>query len=119
MELKLNIYGDKFCRKLEKTVTAEEFELTTGICEDVLDIIKIDLFEGGLSALSTETQFEIIVGIVKDGLPYFKELLAELFEISTEEMRYTKITDIAKIVVQIAKYSFVQLSSLGGAKSKN
>lgn len=119
MELKLNIYGDKFCRKLEKTVTAEEFELTTGICEDVLDIIKIDLFEGGLSALSTETQFEIVVGIVKDGLPYFKELLAELFEISTEEMRYTKITDIAKIVVQIAKYSFVQLSSLGGTKSKN
>lgn len=119
MELKLNIYGDKFCRKLSKTVTAEEFELTTGICEDVLDVLKIDMLEGGLSALSTETQFEIIVGIVKDGLPFFKELFAELFEISSEEMRHTKITDIAKLVVQIAKYSFTQLSSLGGAKSKN
>ena len=120
MELKLNVYGDRFCRKVEKTLTAEAFELSTGMCEDVLDIVKIDLFGGGgLAALSTESQSEIVIGIVKDGLPYFKDLMAELFEVPTEELRNTKVTEIADVIVQIIKYSFTQLSSLGGKNSKN
>ena len=119
MDLKLNLYVDRFCRKIERTVTAQEFELSTGICEDVLDIIKIDLFEGGLAALSDESQFDIIIGIVKDGLPFFKDLMAELFEVTHEEMRYTKVAEMAQIVIQIVRYSFAQLGSSLGTKSKN
>lgn len=118
MELKLNIYEDRFCRKVKKPLTANAFELSTAICEDVLDIVKIDLWEGGLSALSEESQFEIVVGIVKDALPYFKEFMAELFEVSPEELRNTKIADIARVVMQIVKYSVKELKSSFG-KGKN
>lgn len=120
MELKLNIYEDRFCRRVERTVTANTFDLSTGICEDVLDIINIDMFEGGLSALSNESMQEIAIGIVKDGFPFFVELVKELFELTDNEVRKTKIEDIAKIVVEIVKYSFTQLaSSLGGKNTKN
>jgi hypothetical protein len=120
MELKLNIYADRFCRRVERTVTANTFDLSTGICEDVLDIINIDMFEGGLSSLSNESMQEIAIGIVRNGFPFFVELCKELFELTDDEVRHTKIEDIAKIVVEIVKYSFTQLaSSLGGKKAKN
>lgn len=120
MELKLNIYADRFCRNVERTVTANTFDLSTGICEDVLDVVQIDLFEGGVSALSSESQLEIVLGMVKDGFPFFKELVKELFDITDDEVRRTKIEDIANIVVEIVKYSFKNLvSSLGGKKAKN
>jgi hypothetical protein len=117
-KMKLDIYEDRFCRKIARTLTAQEFELSTAICEDVLDIVKIDLWEGGLSALSTDSQVEIVVGIVKDALPYFKEFMAELFEVSPEELRYTKIKDIALVVIHIVRYSVKELKSSFG-KGKN
>lgn len=120
MELKLNIYADRFCRNVERTVTANTFDLSTGICEDVLDMIHIDMFEGGIAALSNESQFDLILGIVKDGFPFFKDLVADLFEITSDEVRRTKIEEIANIVVEIVKYSFKTIvSSLGGKKAKN
>ena len=120
MELKLNIYADRFCRKIERTALANTFDLSTGICEDVLDIINIDMFEGGLSALSDESMQDLAIGIVKNGFPFFVELCKELFDLTDKEVRNTKIEDIAKIVVEIVKYSFVQLaSSLGGKNAKN
>lgn len=120
MELKLNIYADRLCRKIEKTVTANDFELSTGICEDVLNIINIDMFEGGLSALSEESMQELAIGIIKNGYPFFVELVKEIFEISDDEAKRIKVSEIAGVVIEIVKYSFGQLAnSLGGKKSKN
>jgi hypothetical protein len=40
--------------------------------------------------------------------------------LTTDEVRHTKVEEIAKIVIEIVKYSFTQLaSSLGGTKAKN
>lgn len=120
MELKLNIYADRFCRKVEKTVTAQDFELSTGVCEDVLNIINIDMFEGGLEALSQESMQELAIGIVKNGYPFFIQMIKELFDITDDEAKRLKVADIATVVLDIVKYSFQQLAtSLGGKKSKN
>ena len=119
MEMKLNIYKTKMCREVEKTVTAKDFELSLGVCEDVLDVINIDMFEGGLEGLSNEAIFEIAVPIIKNGFPFFKELLSEIFEVSPDEIRRTKISEIAQVIVTIVKYSISQLKSLGGNKTKN
>lgn len=120
MELKLNIYADRFCRKVEKTVTAQDFELSTGVCEDVLNIINIDMFEGGLEALSQESMQELAIGIVKNGYPFFIQMIRELFEITEDEAKRLKVAEIATVVLDIVKYSFQQLAtSLGGRKSKN
>lgn len=120
MDIKLNIYKDRFCRVLDREVTAADFELSTGICEDVLDLINIDMFEGGLDTLTDESKLELIIGIVKNGYPQFRKLLQELFELTDDEIRNTKIADIALAVKNIAEYSFVTLAStLGGGKQKN
>lgn len=120
MELKLNIYADRLCRNVEKTVTANDFELSTGICEDVLNIINIDMFEGGLAALSDESMQELALRIVKNGYPFFIELIKEIFEISDDEAKRIKLADVAAVVIEIVKYSVNQLvGSLGGKKAKN
>lgn len=120
MELTLNIYGDRFCRQYVRTATADTFDLSTAICTDVIGIINLDLLEGGLFSLSDESKVEMIAGIVKEGFPFFVELMRELFELTEEEIRYTKIEEVVSVVVEIVKYSVKTLkSSLVGKKSKN
>ena len=120
MDIKLNIYKDRFCRVLDREVTAADFELSTGVCEDILNLINIDMFEGGIEALSDESKLDLIIGIVKNGYPQFKALLQELFELTDDEIRNTKIAEIALAVKNIAEYSFTTLAStLGGNKQKN
>lgn len=120
MELKLNIYEDEFCQEVARVATASEFKLSVGICEDVLDIVNIDMFEGGLDALSEESTTELAIGIVKNGFPFFKKLIKRLFKLTDEDVRNTDIADIAAVVIEIVRYSFTQLaSSLGGSRAKN
>lgn len=119
MELKLNIYADRLCRRIEKTVTANDFELSTGVCEDVLNVINIDMFEGGLSALSDDSKQELMVGVIKNGYPFFIQLVQEIFEITEEETKRIRVADIARVVVDIVKYSFTQLASSFGGTAKN
>lgn len=119
MELKLNVYETRLCRKVKKTVTANDFELSVGICEDVLDIINIDMFDGGLSALSNETLQELAIGIVKNGFPFFVDLIKEIFEITDDEAKCIKLSEVAAVIVEIVKYSFTQLANSLGDKSKN
>lgn len=120
MELKMNVYADRLCRKLDKTVTANDFELSTGVCEDVLNIINIDMLSGGIESLSDESMMTLAIGIIKNGYPFFVQLVQEIFELSDDEIKRIKVEDIAKVVIQIVKYSFGQLaSSLGGKSKKN
>lgn len=124
MELTLNIYKAKgkytISKEVERVAKAQDFELTTGVCEDIMNLINIDMFEGGLSALSDESKTELAMGIIKDGYPMFIEIIKEIFEISDDEAKRLKIADVATVVLEIVKYSFTQLAkSLGNKNSKN
>lgn len=120
MELKLNVYTTDFCRKVEKTVTAECFDLSVGICEDVLNVVNVDMFDGGLKSLDTETLFDVAVGLVRNGFPYFRTLIKEIFELTDEEVRRTKISEVAKVVVDIVMYSFKEIKgTISPKKAKN
>lgn len=119
MDLKLNIYMDDFCTEVARVATAGEFKLSLGICEDVLDIIQIDMWEGGLSALTEESMREISIGIIRDAFPFFKKIIKRIFDLTDEEVRNTDLVDIAKVVVEIIKYSISQLGSSLGVKGKN
>lgn len=105
MELKLNLYSDRFCRNFVKEVKANDFDLSLAVCEDILDIINIDMFEGGLDALTDSNNLSVYLPIVKNALPFIKELLAELFEVSVEEMKYVKTSELITVVKNIVTYS--------------
>lgn len=118
MEFTLNVYKTKFCKEVERTATAADFELTTGICEDVLNIINIDMFEGGLESLSDESIYDLVISVVKNGFPFFMELVKEMFDLSDEETKRLKISEVAVVVVGIVKYSISQLANTFGARKR-
>lgn len=124
MELTLNIYKAKgkytISKEVEREAKAQDFELTTGVCEDIMNLINIDMFEGGLDALSDESKQELVIGIIKDGYPMFMEIIKEIFEITDNEAKRIKIADVALVVIDIVKYSFIQLGkAFGNKNSKN
>ncbi len=120
MEIKLNIYADRMCRKIDRVVIAKDFELSVGVCEDVLKVVNIDMFSGGLQALSEEGQKELMLDMIKDGYPLFIELIKEVFELSDDDMKRVKISDVASAIFAIVKYSMFQLAgALGGKAEKN
>lgn len=118
MDLRLNIYTTRLCRKVEREVVAPAFDLSTGVCEDVLKTINIDMFEGGLQALSEDSQKELMIGIVKNGYPFFIELIQEVFELTDDEVKRIKVSDVASVMMDIVKYSMTQLASALGGKEK-
>lgn len=124
MELSLNIYKLKgkytLADEVERVATIKDFELSTGVCEDILNLVNIDMFRGGLASLSDENKKELLINIIANGLPMFKEIIVELFELTEDEARRTKAKDITTVVLGIVKYAFTQLvNSVGGKKSKN
>ena len=123
MEFKLNIYKDRRCREVEKTYTANDFELATGTVEDVMNCVNIDLFEGGLEALSDISQIGEFVKIIYNSYDTFKDLLKDVFDgLTDDEFKRTKIKDVAKVVINIVKYSVSELGAsvgFGNSKEKN
>lgn len=115
MELKLNVYKGS---KIEKTYTAETFRLSTGICEDILQLVDIDkLLSGDLK----DKDFQNVLGfellkIVTKSFSSFKELLKDIFDgLTDEEIRNTPIDEVGKIVFQIVLHTVNKLYSVGGA----
>lgn len=124
MEITLNIYKAKgkytISNEVERVATAQDFELTTGVCEDIINLINIDMFGGGLDALTDEDKKELVIDIIKNGYPMFLEIIKEIFEITDDEAKRLKIADVARVVIDIVKYSFIQLGkSFGDKNSKN
>lgn len=118
MELKLNVYTNKKLKEIEKTYTVNDFELSTGTCEDLLDLINIDMFEGGLEALSDEGQIIQVLRTIVGGIPVFKDLLKDVFDgLTDDEIKRTKASEIIYCVACIVKYSIVGLTSSFGSKN--
>lgn len=118
MELKLNIYTRKNLKDVEKTYVVNDFELSMGACEDLLDLINIDMFEGGLEALSDESQIIQVLKTIVGGIPVFKDILKDVFDgLTDEEIRRTKASEIINCVASIIKYSIVGLTSSFGTKN--
>lgn len=123
MELTLNIYKvGKYTASNEviRVAKVQDFSLTLGACEDILNLINIDMFAGGLDAMTSESKLELISEIIKNGLPMFKEIIQEIFSLTDEEAKGLKIEEVGGVIVAIIKYAFSQLGkSIGNKNSKN
>ena len=118
MELNLNIYTTTSLREVEKTYTVNDFELSTGACEDLLALINIDMFEGGLDALSEESKIIPILKTIVGGIPVFKNILKDVFYgLNDDELRRTKVSEILICVASVIKYAITGLASSFGSKN--
>ena len=120
MELKLNIYKDRKSKEIEKTYTANDFELSTGLCEDLLNVVRIDMFENGLDVLSEETQIIEVIKMVISSKDVFKEMLKEIFGgLTDDEISRSKMKEIAHVAVCCVNFALAEMFTSFGGKRKN
>lgn len=126
-ELKLNIYDG---RKISKTYTAEEYDLMTGTVEDIINLIDV---EGVINLVSDteeadndkETSIKDTIGFVpgliktiKNAFGIVKPLLKDMFEgLTDEEIRHTRIKDIAMLFVNVAMFGMSEMKDTGEEKN--
>lgn len=110
MELKLNIYNGK---EIEKTYVSNDFMLMTGTCEDILKLVDIDKLSGNLD---DENAMEILKIVIK-AFNEFSPMMKQIFDgLTDDEYRRTNVVEVAKVVIEVVKYTFSQLFNIA---SKN
>lgn len=111
MELKLNIYNG---RKVEKTYIAETYDLMFGTVEDLLAAIDLDNLKSG-----SDTEIIKLVGnVVTKSMDVIKPLLKDIFEgLTDNELRKTKVKEIAEVLIEVVKFSIAQIGK--GTNAKN
>lgn len=113
MELKINIYEKS---KIVKTYISNDFMLTTGVCEDILNLLDFDNFTN----VKDQTKLGLeVIKIVQKSFTKFKPFLIDIFEgLTEEEFRNTSIKEVAGVVLAIFNHTISELSATGG-NSKN
>ena len=111
MELKLDIYDKK---EVKKTYTAETYDIMFGTVEDLIDAIDFDKIQSGKND-------ELIAAVAKaipKAFGLIKPLLKDIFDgLTDDEIKHCRVSDIAKVVVNVIKFAIVQVSV--GASEKN
>ena len=109
--MKLNIYNGK---QVEKTYTAETYDLMFGTVEDVAEAVQLDKLKTG----SDLEIIQLIGALVISSMSTVKDLLKDVFEgITDEELKHTKVKEISTVLLDIVKFTIQQLNL--GAKGKN
>lgn len=112
MEFKLNIHDGK---KVEKTYVANDFALTVGVAEDILDVIDIEKLSGDLDDFAT---FVEILKIVKGSFNSFNPMMKGVFEeLTDDEYSRANIVDVATVIINILKYTVAQLTNAAYGKN--
>jgi hypothetical protein len=108
--MKLNVYDKK---EIVKTYEADSYDLMFGVVEDVANAVNLD-------AINTGSDAEIIklVGnMVFHSLGTVKNLMKDIFEgITDEELKNVKIKEMAKVIVEVVKFTIAQMS-IGDSKN--
>lgn len=115
MELKLNIYTTKSCRELEKTYVSDDFKLSVGVAEDILDLIDIDLFVGDMD--EGQQMLQLIKTVIK-GKSAFKDIVKNIFEgITDDELGRTDIREFCKVLYDAVVYTIAGIIEVSPEKN--
>lgn len=109
--MKLNIYEKK---QIVKTYEANAYDLMFGTVEDVADAVKLDDLQTG----SDVEIIKMVGNLVLNSMDTVKNLLKDIFDgLTDEELKNTKITEIALVLIEVVKFTMNQLSA--GMNGKN
>lgn len=108
-ELKLNIYNKK---KIVKTYTTNDVNITTGIVEKIFKLVDIDKLLN--TSTSQEDLGKMILKVVIKGFSDFKIVIIESFEGMTEEEFWnTHFDEVAKVIMYILTNAISSLNGIG------
>lgn len=107
MEFKLNIYKGK---DVEKTYTCHDFELRTGMCEDLVDVVDIELMVKAQQGELTDAEAIKIVPMMMKVQKHHKSIMKQVFpQLTDAEYKRTSTKEVNAIVWQIVGYVFKEL----------
>lgn len=109
MDLVLNVYEG---RKVQKTYTAETYDLMYGTVEDVIEAVDLD-------ALSDESSDVTVAAaaakLVTNGMGQIKPLLKDIFPgLTDDELKRVKVKDIVSVVVAVIRHTVEEVMQFGG-----
>ena len=103
MELELKIYDGK---KIKKTYTAETFDITFGVLEDILHALDFE-------SMRTGDKKEIAAMVIKC-FDQVKPFLLDLFDgVTADEIRHTRMANLAEIFKGVYEYAVKELQIFG------
>lgn len=102
--MKLSIYKKG---QVEKTYTAETYDLMFGTVEDVADAVDLDSLKTG----SDVEIIKMIGNLVLNSMDTVKNLLKDIFDgVTDEELKRTKVKEIASVLLEVMKFTIAQIS---------
>lgn len=108
MELKLNVYGKD--KKIERTYTANDYEVMYGTVEDLLDLLDLEALTNTENKDSMISAASRLLNSRKDVI---NPLLMDIFDgITAEELRRVKAREVLEVIVGLAGFSLEQLRGL-------
>lgn len=106
MDLKLNL---KKKGKIYKTLTASTYDLSLGVCEDLIHLLKIGEHNG---ADKDSIPVSEIIKIIAGNYQQIIEILHEVFpDLTDEDRRNITIFDMKDIIIGIGKDTWTRLSN--------
>lgn len=109
--MKLNIYDKK---SIVKTYEAETYDLMWGTLEDITEALKIDEMKSG----NKDEIVKMAVTLVVEAKSTVNNLLKDIFDgITEDELRCTKVAEIASVLVDVVMYTLKELKL--GSSGKN
>lgn len=109
--MKLNVYKKK---EVAKTYETDTYDLMFGTVEDVADAVDLDSLETG-----SDVEIIKMVGkLVLTSMDTVKNLLKDIFPgLTDDELKNTKIKEIAAVFVDVVKFTIAELGKGGDAKN--
>lgn len=102
--MKLSIYKKG---QVEKTYTAETYDLMFGTVEDVADAVDLDSLKTG----SDVEIIKMIGNLVLNSMDTVKNLLKDIFDgVTDDELKRTKVKEIASVLLEVVKFTIAQIS---------
>ena len=108
--MKLNIYKSK--NEIEKTYEADSYDVMWGTLEDLSDALKLD-------ELKTEEDLKTaVLNLATNSVGKVRELMKDVFDgITDEEMKRTKVKEVGRVILDLAKYTITELRKGFGSKN--
>lgn len=92
--LKLNVYKSENKNEIEKTYTAESYELMLGTVEDIMEVIDFD------KAINNIEIAKMIVKCYKQLKPFLKDIFAGLTDDELKRVKVNELVPLFKDIIQ-------------------
>ena len=106
MELKLNIYSNERDnqgnRKIVRTVESSTADMLYGPVEEILNILDLQ----NMKNMSKEQALIVIAAMLKQIKPILKDVF---YDLTDEELKYTKTKEVVQVVFTILKFSIDEI----------